>query len=100
MSGNGRRETITGRKKDKIGGGRSIKRRSESEEGDFGFEVLDLTFELLFGFVGFVVAFFAGTGVVGVVIVLARETSHGDVIVVVVVIALGVHCATVPWHSI
>lgn len=99
MSRNGRRKSVVGWKEDEIGGGRRIEWRRESEEGDFCFEVLDLTFEFFLGFVGFVVAFLAGTGVVGIVVFFAGKTPHGDIIiVVVVVIALVVGWAPARWH--
>lgn len=102
MSRNGRRESISGRKENEIGCRRRIERRRESEEGDFGFKVLDLPFEFFLGFVGFFVAFFAGAGFIGVVILVARETPRdrgGEIIVViVVVIAIGVNCAATRWH--
>lgn len=79
VSGNGSVVGVVDGNEDDIGGGSVKIGRGESEEGDFGFELLDLVAELLLGLVGLLVALPAGSRVVHVVFLLAREAPHHQV---------------------
>jgi hypothetical protein len=54
-----------------------IKRRPETQEGNFSFEIFDLSFKIFFSIACFLVTLFASSGIASAVVLLTRYAPHG-----------------------
>ena len=77
-----------------------IERRPETQEGNFSFEIIDLSFKLFFGLACFLITLFASSSIASAVELLTRNAPHRFGIGISIAFSLhpGGRCTAVASH--